>query len=570
MLATALLARDSRTPASRLSAAILLGGAFWALCEILWNTSTDPEIALRFVRLSSAGWVMIGPLGFHLILEVVGASTPSRRRGLPWLYAISLGFLGVAWTTSWIHVGVVPTSWGWGYELGPLYPAFLLYTNATLCYGLFLGTRAYRLLPSHAERKQAALITIGFLIPLTVASITDGILPFVGIQVLHIGTASFVVLGAIVVWCLRRYGYTLLVPEAYSREIVATMREGLVMLRLDGRIRTANNAMAHLSGRSRQELDGLHIQELLYPVPVFDSDTPILLDCELRTLGGPSIPVSVSTSLLRDSHGEACGSTALVRDQREVQSLRERLVLSGRMAAVGQLAAGVAHEINNPVAYVSANLAMLRRHCDRLRDMMPAEQDVKESEGFLAEIQELIDESLEGVTRTAAIVSGIREFSHAGNANREHARLNDIVDAAHRMATPHVRHVAEVHIEHEVLPDLLCSPHEIQQVALNLLINAADAVGTDGSIQIRTKGCGNKVLLQVADDGEGIDPDSLERIFDPFYTTKGVGEGTGLGLSISYEIVHRHGGEIEVESTLGKGTTFSVELPIDPDSPEDR
>jgi signal transduction histidine kinase len=574
VLATALLTRDSRTLASRLSAALLLGATFWAGCEILWNTATDPSIVLTIVKLSAAGWVMIGPIGLHLILEVIGEPAPRIRRQLPRLYLISLGFLAVAWTTPWVHAGVIEASWGWAYEFGPAYPFFLAFTFGNLTVGLVLGARAYRRFPSAAERKQVIWITMGFLVPMTAASITDGILPMLGIQVLHLGTASFVVLGATVAWSLHRYGYTLLVPEAYSREIVDTMRDGLVMLRLDGRIRTANNAMARLAGCSRQELAGMQLQELIDPAPIIGIEAPTLFDCDLRPVTGSPFPVSISVSLLRDRQGEPCGSTALVRDQREVQSLRERLLLSGRMAAVGQLAAGVAHEINNPVAYVRANLVMLRQHLDSLRvlaaarvdhtDAIDLEKQHEERDEIFGEVQDLIDESLEGVTRTAAIVTGIREFSHAGNATREPAQLNDIVGAAHRMATPHVKHVADVHIDYGELPPLLCSAHEIQQVVLNLLINAADAVGSEGSIRMATHRVDDDVRLLVSDNGAGIDPDSLERIFDPFYTTKGVGKGTGLGLSISYEIINRHGGLITVESEVGRGTTFCVQLPLAP------
>jgi signal transduction histidine kinase len=292
----------------------------------------------------------------------------------------------------------------------------------------------------------------------------------------------------------------------------------------------------------------------------------------MTPLSGAAFPVLVSTSVLLDREGKPSGSAAVIRDQREVVGLRERLMLSGRMAAVGQLAAGVAHEINNPVAYVRANLVMLRQHWERLRDLpVPPASEAPDARGKReAELQavfeeglELIDESLEGVTRTAAIVRGIREFSHAGRAVREPVNLNDLVDSAHRMAGPRLRQTANVSLDYGDLPPLICSAREIQQVILNLLMNAADATGESGSIWISTRREGDYIRLAVRDDGSGIERDALDRIFDPFFTTKDVGEGTGLGLSISYEIVNRHGGEITVESRPGKGTVFRVLLPIE-------
>ncbi len=412
---------------------------------------------------------------------------------------------------------------------------------------------------------------MGIVVPLVVASLTDGILPFLGVQVIHLGTPSFVVLGATLAWSLHRYGYVLLLPAAYSAEIVETMREGLVMLRLDGRIRTANSAMARLAGCSRRALAGVRIQDLIEPDPLGEA-RHTETECQIKPLSGPAFSVLVSTSVLLDREGEPSGSAAVIRDQREVVGLRERLMLSGRMAAVGQLAAGVAHEINNPVAYVRANLVMLRQHWERLRDRSvppaaeaPAAREKREAElgAIFDEGLELIDESLEGVVRTASIVRGIREFSHAGHALRKRVDLNDLVDSAHRMAASRLKHAANLTLDYGDLPPLVCSAREIQQVILNLLINAADAVGESGSIRVSTRREGECLRLVVCDDGSGIEKGALERIFDPFFTTKDVGEGTGLGLSISYEIVHRHGGEITVDSKPGRGTTFQVLLPIE-------
>ncbi len=406
--------------------------------------------------------------------------------------------------------------------------------------------------------------------------------PSWAIHTIRLGTSTFIVLGATIAWSLYRYGYALLVPAAYAAEIVHTMHEGLVMLRLDGRIRTSNEAMARLAGCSRRALCGASFQDLFSCDLHKALETEGGLECEIRPLAGASFPVSISTSILRNRQGEAAGAAVVVRDERELVNLRKRLLLSGRMAAVGQLAAGIAHEINNPVAYVRANLVMLRQHWDAFRELAsdalslggrsgPPGETKSDGRAKLAagvdalytEGQELIDESLEGVARTAAIVRGIREFSHAGSAVREPLDLNEIVSAAHRMAAPRLSAGIDVELDYGDLPPFLGSAREVQQVVLNLLINAADAVGESGLIRISTRKEGDFVRLAVSDDGSGIEQADLERIFDPFYTTKSVGEGTGLGLSISYEIVKRHGGEITVDSTPGIGTIFRVRLPIE-------
>jgi two-component system, NtrC family, sensor kinase len=241
-----------------------------------------------------------------------------------------------------------------------------------------------------------------------------------------------------------------------------------------------------------------------------------------------------------------------VRDLREIDALQQRLVLSGRMVAVGQLAAGVAHEVNNPTSYVRSNLLLLREYWQK-----PEE----ERTSLFADGAELIDESLEGVERIASIVQQIGRFSRGGSDERERADLNLILDAALRMARPRLGEVRIEWLPGE-LPEIDCAPRELEQVFLNLLLNAADAVGPAGTIRIAGAVAGARVRIDVADDGSGIAPEQLARIFYPFFTTKPVGQGTGLGLAISYEIVQRHGGEIEVRSELGRGSVFSVWLPL--------
>lgn len=569
---TAILVRDARSVTSRLSAALVYGGAFWALCEVLWATSADPEVALRYVKLSAIGWFLIGPLALQLMIEVIGEPAEDVRSKLPTLYLASALFLVIDWTTPWIHTRVVETPWSWGYELGYAYPFYWAFTVTSLVWGLGLGFRAYGRLPSEAERRQARWFCVGIMAPLVIGSVTDGILPLLGIQVIHLGTPSFLVLGVTVSWSLHRYGYALLAPTAYSAEIVETMQEGLVMIRLDGRIRTANSAIAALAGCDARQLLGMRIQDLLDCEPFEPMRSKREVESLMKPLEGSPFEVSLSITLLEHRDLGTSGAVVVVRDQREIAGLRERLVLSGRMAAVGELAAGVAHEINNPVAYVRSNLVLLRGHWNTLHSEWaehpaehPAEvKDREELEALFTEGEELIDESLEGINRTAAIVRGIREFSHAGGGAREHTNLNALIEAAHRMAATGLKSGMEIHTEYGQLPETICSPGEIQQVILNLLINALDAIEETGVIRVDTRHEGDEVVLTVQDDGSGIARDDLARIFDPFFTTKTVGEGTGLGLAISYEIVHRHGGEISVDSTPGCGTTFRVALPVGP------
>jgi signal transduction histidine kinase len=174
----------------------------------------------------------------------------------------------------------------------------------------------------------------------------------------------------------------------------------------------------------------------------------------------------------------------------------------------------------------------------------------------------MLDDSLEGVERTAVIVRDVRAFSHGGADANERFDPNEVLDRALRVAAPQLRRSAQIEREYGEVPLVEGARRELEQVFLNLIVNAAQAIDGTGVVRVRTSVVDDAVEVAVADSGRGIAPEHIERIFDPFFTTKPVGEGTGLGLSISHEIVRRHGGRIDVVSELGRGTEFRVRLPI--------
>ncbi len=563
VLASTIWTRDPAHRANRLATLLVGTSAVWSLCEVVWNTTGDPRLALWLVRLSAVGWVWIGPLALDLFLEITGDSSPQARRWLPALYGAAGTFLAIDWCTPWIHPAVVRTSWGFGYELGPTYLVFYLFTVCGLGGAFALGARSYRRSASPGERSQARTIAVGILVPLVVASLTDGLLPFFGVQLPRLGTASFAFLGVTIAWSFHRFGYSLLAPGAFAREILETLPDGVALLRLDGRIRSANDGLARLAGMPTEQLSGLPVSILLTPSPAPPAREVNEEECELAPAVGRRIPVSVSSSLLRDKQGSPLGLVVVVRDLREVVMLRHRLVTSGRLAAVGELAAGIAHEINNPVAFVRSNLALLQTHWSTLRGQLEKDETTDDLAEVLREGDELLAESLEGVDRAASFVRDVKGFSHAGRAERELADVNQLLESVLRVAAPQLRNRATLDRRFGQIPLLTCAPQEIKQVFLNLVLNAGQALPAQGgTIRLSTAAGEGDVFVTVGDDGCGIAPDALDRIFDPFFTTKPVGEGTGLGLAISYQIVRKHGGDIQVDSEPGKGTVVRVRLPV--------
>lgn len=271
-----------------------------------------------------------------------------------------------------------------------------------------------------------------------------------------------------------------------------------------------------------------------------------------------------------------------VKNQNELALAQERLIQSDRLASIGQLAAGVAHEINNPVGYISSNIGTLGEYVDDLFRLIDAyrtlEMEVGEdSDTVLAirrlgdEIQidflrddlgNLVNECQEGVSRVRQIIEDLKDFSRAGEGEWETVDLHQAMVRTLNIVHNELKYKADVVQEFGELPPVNCQPSQINQVMMNLLINAAQAIDGHGQITIRSGvEDDDHVWFEVEDTGKGIEPDKLKHIFDPFFTTKPVGQGTGLGLSISYGIVQRHGGRIEVDSRPGEGSRFRVSLP---------
>ncbi|BDG09871.1 hybrid sensor histidine kinase/response regulator [Anaeromyxobacter paludicola] len=264
---------------------------------------------------------------------------------------------------------------------------------------------------------------------------------------------------------------------------------------------------------------------------------------------------------------------AVLRDITERKQMQSRLALADRMISVGTLAAGVAHELNNPLAYVSANLSFVAEKLGELAGAagQGAPPPAKALEEELCEMQMAVQEAREGSDRMRVIIRDLGTFSRGEEAKRGPVHLGPVLESCIGMAWNEIKHRATLVKDFGAVPPVEGSAARLGQVFLNLLVNAAQAIPEGGAeknqIRVATRLCPDgRVAVEVADTGCGIPPENRKRIFDPFFTTKPVGEGTGLGLSICHNIVSAHGGELEVESTLGKGATFRVLLHADPDA----
>ncbi len=268
---------------------------------------------------------------------------------------------------------------------------------------------------------------------------------------------------------------------------------------------------------------------------------------------------------------------------RKLTETQSQLMQSEKMASIGQLAAGVAHEINNPIGFVYSNLAVLKQYVEgiftvlsvyeRIERSLPCDHPELERLKTLKQSVELdylrgdtgnlLAETLDGVARVKKIVQDLRDFSHLDEAEWQRADLHQCLDSTLNMLAHEIKYKVNVLKEYGLVPLINCLPFQLNQVFVNLLMNAAQSIESQGTITIRTGLDGDTVWVTISDNGKGIEATNLQRIFEPFFTTKPVGVGTGLGLAVSYGIIQRHGGSIEVASELERGTTFTIRLPLD-------
>lgn len=267
--------------------------------------------------------------------------------------------------------------------------------------------------------------------------------------------------------------------------------------------------------------------------------------------------------------------------QKMLHEAQVQLFQQEKMASIGQLAAGVAHEINNPIGFIMSNLGTLGKYLERLRGFIAAqdeiisEQEREEAsqrlaqtkknlkiEYIMGDIDNLITESVDGAERVKKIVQDLKSFSRIDGTEVKVVNLHDCLDSTINIVWNELKYKATLKKEYGDVPPLKCNPQQLNQVFMNLLVNAGHAIESQGEITVQTWREGKNAFIAISDTGCGIHDEVKTRIFEPFFTTKEVGKGTGLGLSISYDIVKNHGGEITVESKQGKGTTFTVQIPV--------
>ena len=398
--------------------------------------------------------------------------------------------------------------------------------------------------------------------------------------------------------------------ESYSRLLFHATLTGLLIIDTRTRcILDANRAAATILGTQESALIGrdagcCDVAQLCAGL----RDGSGAIDrhqTELRRHDGTSVPVIVSATAMTIPDRELAvlsftdiSDLSAVQEElrranrqleaalRQLHEQRDAIVQSEKLASIGQLAAGVAHEINNPIGFVTSNLATISEYLEFMRSLIrlyrrlhemprddaarPEVEDelaaVLEEEDLdfvLGDLDAVLGESVEGAARVTEIVQNLKSFARHDSQQKKPVDLNECVESMIRLVWNELKYSCTIEKELAALPPVIGHGGQISQVVMNILVNAAHAIGDErGTITIRTYTSGEEAVISIADNGRGMAPEVVARIFEPFFTTKDVGKGTGLGLSISHGIVTDHGGRIEVESAPGVGSTFRIVLPL--------
>jgi PAS domain S-box-containing protein len=571
-----------QTELHRMLVALLIALMLWtagAVCRFTVTTQAGLEASLQLLFL---GVFTVPPLWLLFAAHYARVPLLTRHRNL-WIPLMVPSLL--AWATLLTNHGhglmIRQLSFealraggrGWA---GPAFWAYLAWAYALLAFGVAIHLRTAARMVANDDRRRGVLLVLFASIPvLTSVNYMFQIVP-VSFDLTPTGLTLFLVLLSA---ALFRYRLLESLPLA-RRDVIEHLDDGVVIANSEGTIVDLNPAAAWILGESAGNLKGRSFARSLSSlVPEAERGSlerslegleanrdPVVT--EVRTEDERSI--AVRAAIVRDPRGAPAGRFVVLRDRTDERRAERLLHQTQRLETVGTLAAGIAHEVNNPLAYIRSNLQQMHRMGELVDEHRETpEVDFKLAES-LADLREIADETLDGIDRIERLVADMRLLSSQRDEAFVATDLNRVVRDALRLADLSREHDVSIESDlYEPLPEVWGAPQRLVQAILNLLVNAKQALsGADAPrIQVSTRVESGFVVVSVADNGPGIAPDVQARIFDPFFTTKSPGQGTGLGLSICHDIIRDHAGALDVESHsdveshAGVGARFSARIP---------
>lgn len=463
---------------------------------------------------------------------------------------------------------------------------------------------------NNKTKKQALFILLGLGIPISIFLLSRITIPLFSSALPLLTSINSTILILFFTYATWKHDLFHLTPEKAVGNIIFTLPDFFILVDEDLKIKNTNDLSLKLLDYKERELIDQPLKILFENEQLFTESTfkdmikkDFIKNSEtsLLTKKGKKIPILFSGSIIRDYKKQIIGIVIVAKDitirkkaekklKKAYENLKKteaHLIHSEKMAGIGQLSAGVAHEINNPTSFIINNLGVLKQYTGKLINMFNQYEPYLKSQfqndkkvykklisklstlkkeidfDFIADdLPELMQETKEGAERIKKIVSNLKSFAHPVNDQSKKVDLNQELDKAVSLVWNEIKYNCDIRKDYQKLPLMFCNPGQLNQVFVNLIVNASHAIGkTNGIISLRTQYKNKTITLEIQDNGKGISQVNQKKIFEPFFTTKSIGSGTGLGLSISYSIIKNHKGNIEVKSQKGKGTTFKITFP---------
>jgi len=554
----------------------LLGGVVvWTSGTILRWSVASPEGLGAAMRLIFIGVVSVPPLWFALAARYGDASGWLVRREVWAALAVPSVLTYLALLTNDAHHLVMTElsfevlargGLAWG---GPLFWVFITWAYALVLGGAVLYLRAARQMVAGADWRRGVTLAVASVIPIAVSTLY--LFRLVPVH-FDLTPASLIVSTLLISLAIFRYRLLESLPLA-RRDVIEHLRDGVVMANAAGVILDLNPAAAASLGRAAGQLRGRPLAEVLGEFVDPQRSAEVRAWIELRAADAPPLvletrtddnrSVEVSAAWACDSRGYAVGRFAVLRDRTEERRYERAVRHAQRLQSVGTLAAGIAHEVNNPLAFIRANLSQIHQMGEWVEAGAGGCEEVPKLLVQLADLRQIAEETLDGIGRIERIVTGMRRLAATQSEAFQAVDLNQVVNDALRLSN--LGREPEIAVQASLagsLPTIDGAPERLVQAVLNLLVNARQALRGCGLVCVETWSEGDRVGVCVTDDGPGIPPEVQERIFDPFFTTKDPDQGTGLGLAIAFDIVRDHGGVLEVSSSPGAGACFAARLPV--------
>jgi PAS domain S-box-containing protein len=551
-LANAVYNLDKKKPLNILFAIFAFCLSYWCFTEFMYRQADTSSTAYLWMKLGFI-WPIPTVLTFHFALVFTEKIRSLKNTMLAlFLYGPAVIFSLIYLTTNLVTTGVVQKFWGYTYVASDSWVctisnawAFLLTFSAIfLCLSYYLETK------EKTKKEQAKYVTLGFLIPVFVAFLTEGLLPLFHVEIPEITTISTVLLGLFVGYAMWKYKLFSLNPATAAETIISTMSDPLILTDDKDQILKVNQAVTRFLGYSEKDLLGKSIDDIFREPSLKKRSGPMEKDAikkhevQFKTKSEEEKYVIFSSSEVKAKNGQPIGTVYIIHDITKLKQLENQLVTSERFAAIGELAGMIGHDLRNPLTGIKTAVYFLEKKGTAISE---------------AKAKEMFQTIKNCINHSNKIINDLLDYSKEIHLKRQANSPRSLVnEALQRVQTPdRIKVINFTSDETQIFVD----PDKILRVFINLIKNAIDVMPTEGKIVIDSKEADGNLEIRFADNGAGIPNEIMPKLFTPLFTTKA--QGMGFGLAICKRIIEEHGGKITVETAIGKGSVFKVTLPIE-------